>query len=105
MSALNAFPPAGVSKPLLVDAVNDPDLRRIAALPKRGFTVPLATWLRAPEGLQALRTLAADAHTNAFAGDAVARSLERFARGSESVYSVLSLLTAARWLTRHGIEA
>ncbi|MEP6714103.1 MAG: asparagine synthase (glutamine-hydrolyzing) [Terriglobia bacterium] len=41
----------GINKPLLVRAVNDPAVLRAATAPKRGFTFPMARWMKtqAPE--------------------------------------------------------
>jgi asparagine synthase (glutamine-hydrolysing) len=40
-----------VNKPLLVEAIDDPSVRAAGGAPKRGFTFPMARWMKncAPE--------------------------------------------------------
>jgi asparagine synthase (glutamine-hydrolysing) len=103
----NSFPSTGVSKPLLVGAVADEWLGHLARLPKQGFTIPLGSWLRAPDGIRALRALSREGEfsSSVFDPSEIDRAISRFERGRESVYAMLSLVVAARWCNRHGVAA
>jgi asparagine synthase (glutamine-hydrolysing) len=103
----DSFPASAVAKPSLVHAVRDDHLTSLASRKKRGFTLPLASWLREPRGLTALRALAGESAGGmfAFAPNSVRTSIDRFQSQGGGVYSMLALVTAGRWIARHGVTA
>ncbi|HYV99589.1 MAG TPA: asparagine synthetase B, partial [Gemmatimonadaceae bacterium] len=101
----STFPPPDIAKPLFVDAIADDNLSEVSRLPKKGFDIPLSTWMRSRSGFDLLRSLgeSADA-TGAFEPGAVTRSIDRFSQRRESAYSALAIVTAVQWMKRNGVS-
>jgi asparagine synthase (glutamine-hydrolysing) len=107
VSALGDPPSRGaMAKPLLVGAIADPLLTQLAAERKRGFSLPLNSWLRSPRSRSMFGELIGGSAKGfeVFRPGVPARVLERFDARRCTAYHLLSIVTTGMWLYRHGVS-